>query len=85
MANDDDALCLSCDHPKSEHEDNGCMHQEIRFPQPHGNLERQLCTCDEFRPKLGKGFQVRQIESIALVEELNQLLTEKEEKLKRSA
>jgi hypothetical protein len=33
---DDDALCLSCNHPKSEHGDKGCMHLE---PLPHSHME----------------------------------------------
>ena len=41
MANDDDTLCLSCDHAKSEHGDAHCSHQDLLAPQEHGNPEMQ--------------------------------------------
>ncbi len=59
MANDDDTLCLGCDHLKSEHGDKGCTHLDARPSQPHGNPEAQACSCEKFRPRLYKGFQVK--------------------------
>lgn len=55
----DDVVCLNCNHPKSDHGEKGCLHLEPLPPQPHGNPEQQICGCDNFRPRLGKGFQVQ--------------------------
>jgi hypothetical protein len=49
MANSEDKLCLRCEHPKSEHVNNGCNHLDDMGRQPHGNREEKLCDCDGFR------------------------------------
>jgi len=64
MANgDDDRLCLRCDHPKSEHAENGCLHTD-RIPKhpkaaPDTPEEVQLCGCEGFQIRLGKFEQVK--------------------------
>jgi len=49
MANDEDKLCLECEHPKSEHDNQGCNHRDDMGPQPHGNPELKMCSCDGFK------------------------------------
>ena len=44
-----DTLCTRCGHPQAEHIEEGCTHLDDLGPQPHGNPERGLCTCDGFK------------------------------------
>jgi hypothetical protein len=55
MPNDEDKICIKCEHPKSEHVGKGCNHLTDMGPQPHGNPELKMCWCDGFvEDKRGK-------------------------------
>lgn len=44
--------CIECGHSEQEHMADGCHHLGALPPQPHGNPEKLVCGCQQFRRPL---------------------------------